>query len=224
MNSHVELTRDELAADVNRTALACSSLASRLLDDAALERSRIAALKAWDRAAPLWVFGYGSLVWNPQLQFTEKRVGTIYGAHRRLCLWSRVNRGTPDSPGLVFGLERGGACKGVAYAIAPEHVHTETTLLWRREMLFASYVPTWFTFRDGQSAPMRVLSFSVDRQGPGYAGKLSLVEISNVLRKASGRYGTCRSYVDQTIAGLAANGIVDRQLTRLAAQKTTQRP
>jgi glutathione-specific gamma-glutamylcyclotransferase len=218
------LTRAELIADTARKALRKGELASRLWDDAQLETSRRGALAKWDGRRSLWVFGYGSLVWNPQLEFSARIVGQVFGYHRALCLWSRINRGTPQRPGLVFGLKRGGSCKGVAYEIRAQNVEHETELLWRREMLMGSYIPTWMQFRGDDGKTRDVLTFCVDPSGAGYAGQCCEQEMLAALCAAKGRYGTCMSYVTETLAALRAHGIDDRALARLVLQAQRQMP
>ena len=101
---------------------------------AALRRSLDDALGRRARNEPMWIFGYGSLMWNPGLDFDVRRVSTIYGYHRSFCLWSRINRGTPESPGLVLTLERGGSCRGLAYRLRRAVAAEQLFELWKREM------------------------------------------------------------------------------------------
>ena len=102
-----------------------------VLSDAELEASRRATL-ARAPSDDIWVFGYGSLIWNPAFHFVERRLGTIHGWHRRFCLWTTLGRGSPDCPGLMLGLDRGGSCRGIVLRIAPEDVEVELDVLWRR--------------------------------------------------------------------------------------------
>ncbi len=97
----------------------------RVLSPDELLASRRAALAGVDLSAGVWLFGYGSLIWNPAFHFTDRLIGRIWGYHRRFCLWTHLGRGQPERPGLVLGLERGGSCQGVAFHIAPEQVEEE---------------------------------------------------------------------------------------------------
>jgi cation transport protein ChaC len=191
-----------------------SPLAAQLLSDAELDASISKALQAWNGTSDVWLFAYGSLIWNPQVRFEEQRVGTVHGYHRRFCLWSRVNRGTPDRPGLVLGLDRGGCCGGLAYRIAAQNVPAEMRELWEREMLLGSYHPTWVNFRAG-GEELRALAFVVNRGSSGYTGRLAESAMLEALHTACGRYGTCADYLLRTVDSLRALGIVDRPLTRL---------
>lgn len=175
----------------------------------------------WDRASPLWLFGYGSLIWNPEVTYDRRVTARVHGYHRRLCLWSRVNRGTLDSPGLVAGLDRGGACSGVAYRLPASTAGAELERLWEREMFMGSYAPRWLDCRLKSEAdkPSRVsaLAFVVRRDANNYAGKLSESEILAVFaRGSSGRYGTSLDYLVKTVSALREHGLRDPYLERLA--------
>jgi cation transport protein ChaC len=210
------LCREDLVDNVLRQALERSPLAAELLPEEALEASLQAALASPHRQADVWLFAYGSLVWNPVLDFDERGVATVHGYHRSFCLWSRVNRGTPEKPGLVLGLDRGGRCTGVAYRIPARLAEEELRLLWRREMLLGSYAPRWVLATHGRRS-LRVLAFTINRERSGYAGRLPADEIVERLIHAHGRIGTGLDYLRQTIDGLAAVGIRDPNLIRLEA-------
>src|SRR6187551_968999 len=105
------------------------------LTDEQLSASLTATLSAKPKGAGWWVFAYGSLLWNPLFPFAEARPAILRGLHRRFCLRSLASRGTPDLPGLVLGLDRGGACTGVAYRLPAPVAMDELHLLWRREMV-----------------------------------------------------------------------------------------
>lgn len=189
--------------------------ALRLLDDAGFEASIARALRTWDGRSDLWIFGYGSLIWHPGFTYLEARRARIHGYHRALCLWSRVNRGTPQRPGLVFGLDLGGSCSGRAYRIAADQVPAILRPLWRREMSSASYIPRWLACHTSHG-PVSGLVFTMDRAGTGYAANLPLEQTLAVIRKGYGRYGACSDYVLQTASALQAAGITDRRLQAIA--------
>src|SRR6478752_2367746 len=113
------------------------------LTDEELSASLTKTLNAKPKGAGWWVFAYGSLLWNPLFPFVESRRASVHGFHRRFCLWSLASRGTPDCPGLVLGLERGGSCRGVALRLPAPLALDELYLLWRREMVVGSYQPRW---------------------------------------------------------------------------------
>jgi glutathione-specific gamma-glutamylcyclotransferase len=210
------LRRLDLENNVLRRALEGTSLAAKLLSEDALEATLQEALASPHRARDVWLFAYGSLVWNPVLDFEERVVATVHGFHRSFCLWSRINRGTPERPGLVLGLDRGGRCPGVAYRISERIAEAELRLLWRREMLLGSYSPRWVHTTRGDET-FRALAFVVNRQASGYAGRLPPERIVDTLRHGRGKLGNGIDYLRQTVDGLAAAGIRDPHLLRLDA-------
>lgn len=208
------LTRIDLERDRIRQELALTPLGQHLLTDAELQESLWQILEARETDEDCWIFGYGSLVWNPLFHFEEKRVVTTHGYHRSFCLWSRINRGTIDRPGLVLGLDRGGRCRGVAYRIATDHAENELRLVWRREMLLGAYIPRWVTVSDGESQ-FRAITFTINRAGPAYAGRLSPEAIVERLTTCHGRMGPGLDYLVHTAEALRECGIEDRQLRKL---------
>lgn len=179
------------------------------------DASTAQALSEWCGKTDLWVFGYGSLIWNPDFDHAEQRLGTLRGHHRALCLWSRVNRGTPEQPGLVFGLDRGGSCRGMAFRIRSQTVPHIFEALWRREMSLGAYHPRWLRC-DTADGPIKALAFVIDRSGSGYVKGLPDAETVEIVSRAHGRYGPCVDYVVQTHEALCLAGIRDSRLARLA--------
>jgi cation transport protein ChaC len=179
--------------------------------------SLAAALEGWDRRSPLWVFGYGSLIWKPELVFDRRVTARVHGYHRRLCLWSRINRGTPECPGLVAGLDRGGSCAGVVYRVPAASAPSEFGRLWEREMFMGSYAPRWLRCHLVDGTDVRALAFVVRHDVAKYAGRLSEAEILDVFRKGScGRFGTSLEYLVNTVRSLHEHGLRDPHFERLA--------
>jgi cation transport protein ChaC len=208
------LCRQDLVDNVLRRGLERSPCAADLLSEDALEDSLRAVLASPHRQPDVWVFAYGSLIWNPVLEHEERIVGTVHGYHRSFCLWSRVNRGTPERPGLVLGLDRGGRCTGVLYRVPERLAADELRLLWRREMLLGSYSPRWTLVTHGKRS-FRALAFVVNRARSGYAGRLPPAEVVERLVHARGKIGSGLDYLRRTIDGLAAAGIRDPNLLHL---------
>ena len=173
------------------------------------------ALRTWRVGEDVWVFGYGSLIWRPEFDFVERRLALLRGHHRALCLWSRVNRGTPETPGLVFGLDRGGACRGVVYRLAGAQVPTFFPQLWDREMPTGAYRARWINCATPAGA-VRALVFVMDRHNPAYVPPLPRDELLAIVRRARGRYGSCIDYVTETDTALHQAGIQDRRLQVIA--------
>jgi len=179
------------------------------------------ALAGWDRTSPVWLFGYGSLIWNPEVTYDRRIPARVHGYHRRLCLWSRVNRGTLECPGLVAGLDRGGSCAGVAYRLPAATARDELEQLWEREMFMGSYAPRWLDCRLStreKGTLVSALGFVVRRDAQNYAGKLSETEILAVFERGScGRFGTSLDYLIKTVSSLREHGLSDPHLERLLA-------
>lgn len=190
------------------------------LTAAQMKASLAAALARWNPREPLWVFGYGSLIWNPELDFDRRVPARVFGYHRRLCLRSVRNRGTPDCPGLVAGLDRGGSCCGIAYRIPPAAVLSQFERLWEREMFMGSYRPSWLSCqrldqRLGRPQRMTALAFVVRREAFNYCGRLPDSEVIDILIRACGTYGSSLDYLRSTVTGLRASGLSDPHLERL---------
>jgi cation transport protein ChaC len=195
-------------------------LEAERLSAEALDRSLDETLAGRGPRDPLWIFGYGSLMWNPGLAFVAKRVGTLYGFHRNFCLWSRINRGTPERPGLVLTLEHGGSCRGLAFRLAASTSREELRALWRREMSMGSYQPRWLECHAGPER-FPVLAFIVNRECSGYAGKLPVEAMVQAIATARGKFGSSAEYLFQTQATLEVHGIRDARMKRLAERVKT---
>lgn len=206
------LTRDSIAGGIVQEMVARSGIS--VLSDAELAASRAATLAAGP-AGDVWLFGYGSLIWNPAFDFAERRIGRIFGYHRRFCLWTHAGRGTPERPGLMLGLDRGGGCRGVLFRVPESEVETELAIVWRREMVNAAYVPRWLAVRTDDGRPLRAIAFVINRRHERYCGALPDARIARVIATAHGRLGPCADYLFNTVGHLEELGIHDRRLTRL---------
>ena len=209
------IERVHLERDGIRSAVDSAGHGSMLLSEAAIEESLNRALAERNSDDPVWVFGYGSLIWNPLMRFAERRVAKVRGYHRGFYLWSKINRGSPEKPGLVLALDRGGSCGGVAYRLHPEHVMAEFKLLWRREMLAPAYFARWVDVHT-DSGVVKALTFVVDRSTGEYAGRLSDDEIVSIALGAHGHFGSCADYLLDTAMSLEQHGISDQRMRRLA--------
>ena len=214
------LTRDTIRDGWIQKMVAELGGVMRVLTEEELLASRRALLDGADVTDGLWLFAYGSLIWNPAFHFAERRTATIHGYHRRFCLWTHLGRGCPERPGLVLGLERGGSCRGVAYRIAPEAVQDELEIVWRREMVSGAYLPRWITARTAQG-PVRTIGFVINHAHERYARYLPDERIAEVIATAHGRLGPCADYLVNTVDHLAELGIHDAPLERLRARVLT---
>jgi len=169
------------------------------------------------RPSRIWVFGFGSLMWNPTFHFVERRKARIHGFHRRFCLWARAGRGSPGRPGLMLSLESGGSCTGVAYRLARVAAATELDVLWRREMFTRAYRPVW-TIAHTPKGPEPAIAFSVNREHERYAPALSDEAIAQYLATGAGTIGRCCDYLFETTKHLRQLGLRDRRLEALEAR------
>jgi cation transport protein ChaC len=172
------------------------------------------ALRDWGGKDDLWVFGYGSLIWRPEFDFAERRPARVHGWHRALRMWSRINRGTPELPGLVFGLLTGGCCRGVVFRVARDLGAHTLAMLWSREMKLAVYDPRWLVAHTPQG-PVRALAFTLSRKSPSHTGELSQKDYRTIFARAQGIYGTTHDYAHRTLEELQRHDIRDRNLERL---------
>jgi cation transport protein ChaC len=166
----------------------------------------------------LWVFGYGSLMWRPGFDYLERVPAHLIGAHRALCVYSFVHRGTPEKPGLVLGLDRGGACRGIAFRVAARLREETVAYLREREQVTAVYreVVRSVWIESGERRRVSALAYVVDRGHEQYAGRLSLDEQARLVRQGHGRSGANRDYVISTVSELESQGYRDGDLHRLA--------
>lgn len=169
-----------------------------------------------DPGPGVWVFAYGSLIWNHLLEVTEERLAVATGWHRAFCLNARSGRGTPETPGLMLGLRQGLTCHGAVLRIAEEKVAVELDLLWRREMVADGYIPRWVPVEDGAGTSLgHAIAFTINPEGPGYTGDLPEPETIHRLAHARGSLGTAAEYLFNTRDGLRRMGIRDPWVERL---------
>jgi cation transport protein ChaC len=166
-------------------------------------------------AGDLWVFGYGSLMWSPGFPYAERHVARAFGYHRALCILSNRYRGTPERPGLVVGLCRGGSCLGMAYRVPAARARRVLAALWRREMLNRVYIPTMLAARIGRRRRVRALAFVADTLHGQFAGELDLHGRARLVAQGVGQRGRCLDYVRRTLEHMAGLGVRDPHLERV---------
>src|ERR1700722_13025486 len=166
----------------------------------------------------LWVFGYGSLMWRPGFAHLERVPARLVGLHRSLCVISFVRRGTPERPGLVLGLDRGGMCRGIAYRVAAAARAATIDYLRAREQVTSVYLETMrqIELEDHARRRVRALCYIVDRSHAQYAGRLTLAESLHHVRQGHGQSGPNRDYVVETVRALEALGYRETDLHLLA--------
>lgn len=174
----------------------------------------------------LWVFGYGSLMWRPGFEFLEQRPARLNGAHRALCVISHFHRGTPEKPGLVLGLDRGGSCRGIAFRVAAQHREQVIQYLREREQVTSVYLERYrlVDLLDGERSRVSAVCYLVDRGHVQYAGELTRDEQLAYVKRGHGKSGNNPDYVLATVEALKGLGIRDRGLEWLADQLKSERP
>jgi len=170
----------------------------------------------WHGTRERWVFGYASLIWRPEFDAAEHRPALLHGWHRALRMRSRVNRGTPQQPGLVFALLPGGACRGVVYRFRDHDAEQELERLWAREQPTGVYDARLLPCRTPQGT-VPALAFTLSRRSEACLPRLPDTEMLHILRHARGRYGTTLDYLAQTAHALRERGLRDREIERLMA-------
>ncbi|APT30921.1 glutathione-specific gamma-glutamylcyclotransferase 1 [Methylobacterium phyllosphaerae] len=186
-----------------------------VLSDSEL-RPGLEAIVAGREGCDLWVFAYGSLMWNPEFEVAERRIGTVRGFHRRFCLLQRRFRGTPERPGFVLALDRGGLCRGVVFRLPGMEIREALMPVWRREMRGRGYVARWLPVAT-ETGTVSALTFLANRASDRYAGRLSDAEIAEKIAAACGHKGPSAEYLFRTVDACERLGIRDRHLWSLQA-------
>ena len=176
-----------------------------------------ATLARAPRPDRVWVFGYGSLMWNPAFHFAERRTALIHGYHREFCLGARAGRGSPQHPALMLALERGGSCHGVAFRLHPEQSECELDIVWRREMGSMAYTPVWVKARTAEGIE-HAITFMANCSHERYLMHVGENERMRLIATGSGPLGHCRDYLYEMVAHLRALGFRDRRMEALEAR------
>ena len=207
----------EMLAMWEARARAAGLPASWRLSDEVIEASRLALLGDHPDGDDLWIYCYGSLMWDPGFHFTEARLADVEGYQRRFTLRIDLGRGSHEHPALMLSLEpQPGSCRGLAFRIAADAVHAESAILWRREMLRGGYSPALVPMTTPQG-PITALAFVSNTAHPSYVGELPLHETAATIATGKGVLGTNRDYLVQLAAQLQALGIDDPYVAQLHA-------
>lgn len=210
------LTRERILDGSLHAAIRALQPEVRLMTD----EERAASIADMLARAPdrgrIWIFGFGSLIWNPAFHFAERRTARVHGYHRAFCLLARSGRGTPERPGLMLSLEAGGSCGGVIYRLEPGMEGVELDVIWRREMLTGAYTPVWTTARTAEGIEPAI-AFSANRAHERYLPGLDDHAVARYLATGCGHLGRACDYLFDTVSHLRELGIRDRRLEAIEA-------
>ena len=193
----------------------------RFVTDAERNAQVDAILARAPRPGRVWVFAFGSLIWNPAFHFVERRTARIHGFHRQFCLWARAGRGSPEQPGLMLSLVSGGSCTGVAYRLRRRAAATELDVLWRREMATMAYRPVWTTAHTPEGREPAI-AFSANPSMNATCRGSRKKRWRATSRPARAPMGRCCDYLFDTVAHLRQLGIRDRRLEALEKRVRAQ--
>ena len=182
-------------------------------EKAANRRALLAANPAPDGA--VWVFAYGSLIWDPRFAFVDRRRAVLPGHERRFSFWTMRSRGTPETPGLGLAIEpKLGNCAAIAYRLDPASLDADLDALWHREMAAGVYVPLWHDVETPQGT-VPALCFVANPAHPSYAGDLPVARMVAAIARASGSGGACRDYLASLVTALSGHSLADPAMTGL---------
>lgn len=166
--------------------------------------------------APVWVFGYGSLMWNPVFDVAETRLATLSGWHRAFCLRLTAGRGTPNQPGRMLALKAGGETTGLAFRLAESSLREDLELLWKREMITGCYRPEWCDLHCDNGDILTALVFVSQPEHPLIESDTCPQRVAPLIAQASGPLGTNAQYLFALEQVLNSYGMTDDVLTELA--------
>ena len=176
------------------------------------------------RRAAIWIFGYGSLMWDPGFPYLAREPALLRGYHRALCVYSHQYRGTPERPGLVLGLDCGGSCRGIAYRITEGDATSVFAYLNEREMATYVYEERLVPVELAGGRHLRAHAYVADHRHPQYTGKLPIERVAELICQGHGARGACADYLANTVRHLDELGIKDGPLHALLRYVEAKRP
>ncbi len=187
----------------------------KLLSETELLASRRSLVEDSHSSENIWIFGYGSLIWNPSFNYDMRIPARLFGYHRRFCLRTTITRGSPEKPGLVLGLDRGGSARGILFRIPAPLAAKECDVIWKREMLNGAYKPSWVKVKSTDGKTLKALTFIIRRNHPSFVAPLPDKEIVKIIAEASGIIGPNYEYLFNTLDALNSEGISDHKLAKI---------
>lgn len=212
---HVDITRESLASGSQLAVIRANAPPGMtVLSDAELQESLTAALDSHPPNEDLYLFAYGSLIWNPAFEYVGREKATIEGWSRKFCLWMHMGRGTPERPGLMLALDKGGTCEGILFRLSAATAKRELGLVWVREMFSSAYLARWVNAKVGDRI-VQALTFVINPQNPRYISGLSAEHSARYIGSAEGSLGTCLAYFDSLRSSLGDLGVSDPEVDRI---------
>ncbi len=221
-NTSIKLTRQALADSLAKKMTEARDGTNTTLSDEEILASR-RRLVPDNPSEDIWVFGYGSLIWSPVIEVSATQMGRLYGYHRRFCLQTTIGRGSPEQPGLMLGLDRGGSCAGQLLRIERSIAAHELDLLWRREIFANAYIPKWLNVRCADGSSVKAVTFVINRHYIGYVTGLSIEDEVQMITSATGFFGTCLEYFERTHGAFSDIGIRDNHIERMMKRIRNQK-
>ena len=220
-SKHGKIAREDIENGLFEEMITLSEQSGHFkkMSESERDKSRQTIIAQLPKGQDVWLYAYGSLIWSPMINYSEKRCARLFGYHRQFCMWTKLGRGTPERPGLTLALEPGGSNKGIAYRIALNNVEQELKLIWNREMIGGSYVPkvvNLHTLNGQRRENVSAIAFIMNHDHENYTGKLDLKTMAKVIASAEGPLGKCRDYLFNTVTHLDDLGLSDKKLSILA--------
>ncbi len=214
-NGKIKLTKNNISDGYIREFINKIEGSDRVLSDKELIQERNKILSPTIQNKDLYVFAYGSLLWNPTIDFEKQLYGKIYGFHRSFCMLTKLGRGSYENPGLMLGLDKGGSCKGILFKLKKKNALKNIDILFKREMVTKAYVPKLLNAHLKNGSRVKAIAFTVDKNHKNYFKEKCYYKKISMISKASGFLGSCREYLKNTAESLEEINIKDKEITSL---------
>jgi cation transport protein ChaC len=212
----IKLTRENITHGRLGEKIKSISGSDKVLTNEELIRERRKIIPDTGIGEDIYIFAYGSLLWNPTVEYEGQFLAKTYGFHRSFCMKTNLGRGSFINPGLMLGLDKGGSCKGSAFKLKKSGTIKNIDILFRREMVTGAYIPKLLKTRLDGGKNVLSLAFTVDKQHKNYFGKKDIQTKANMIAKASGFLGSCREYLDNTLHSLSELNIIDAEMRAIS--------
>ena len=211
----IKLTKNNINDGYIREFISKIEGSDKVLTDKELIEERDKILPESFRNKNLYVFAYGSLLWNPTIDFEKQVFGKIYGFHRSFCMLTKLGRGSYENPGLMLGLDKGGSCKGILFKLNKKNALKNVDILFKREMVTKAYIPKLLNAHLSNGRRVKAIAFTVDKNHKNYFEEKCYSKKINLILKASGFLGSCLEYLKNTAKSLEEINIKDKEISNL---------